>query len=499
MIKQLLFGLGLLIVFSAQAQDLDSKITQIDQYIEQARKQWKVPGLAVAIVKDGKVILSKGYGQLKIGEDEAANAHSIFGIASTTKAMTAAAMGMLVDEGKINWEDRVVDHLPAFQLSDPYISQNLRIKDLFTHNSGIGNADFLWVYNDLSEEEILHKMRLAPVSYPFRGGYTYQNIMYLAAGKVIEKVSGMSWATFLQDRIFTPLKMERTFPYLSVAENQENRFEPHHLIDGKVVPIENTNADAIGPAGSVWSCVNDMAKWMQFLLDGGVVGGKQLLSRETHAELFTPQIIIPREQFYPTSKLTNPRWTTYALGWFQHDYQGKFVSFHTGSLAGDIAIHGLMPDENLGVYFLGNLDHAEVRHAIMYKTFDIFGNTGTDRDWSTEIFELYNKRDQSYERQRTKVFYNRISNTQPSKPIDQYAGKYEHPFRGELIVKLENDQLILYPTTQQVITLKHFHFDTFLGTYKRAWVRPTYIEFHLDWNAKVDELKWGSTRYKKVN
>ena len=481
-------------VLNAQVEQ--ATINTFDQYVESARKAWDTPGLAIAVVKDGEVVFAKGYGVLEVGKTAKVNTQSIFGCASTTKAMTAAAMAMLVDEGKADWEDPVAMYLPDFQLSDPFITHSIRIKDLFTHNTGIGNADFLWVRNDLSEDEILHQMRYAPISYPMRGGYTYQNIMYLAAGKVIEKLSGMSWSAFLQERIFDPLDMNRTFPYLEQAQQQPNRFTPHDYVDGKLHPMPNTSADRIGPAGSAWSCVDDMAKWMLFLLNEGNVDDQQLLKPESHHMLFTPQIIIPVDQFYPSTELTMPHWTTYALGWFQHDYNGHFVSFHTGSLGGNVAIHGLLPDQELGVYILANRDHTEVRHALMYKAFDAFGQTGVDRDWSTDLKAIYDQRAKKSQWRRQAFLDSQVPNTKPSKPLSDYTGEYSDPFYGTAKVTLEDETLHLSLTSQTYLTLEHFHYDTFMATWDgRPWDGKSAVKFELDVEGEVNAVEVAGMRF----
>ena len=479
------------------AQYNTQKIAEIDQYIEQSRKDWNVPGLAVAIVKDGKTLLAKGYGKKEVGTDQAVDEKTLFVNASTTKAMTAVAMGMLVDDGKIHWDDQVSTHMPEFQLEDPYASQELRVRELFTHNAGLGNADFLWVNNDLSADEILYQMRYLEPSYPFRGGYKYQNIMYLAAGKLIEKISGQSWSDFVQENIFVPLGMNRTFPLLSVAKKQDNISAPHYNIEDKITPIQDTNADAIGPAGSVWSCVEDMSKWMRFLLDSAKVDGGRLLKPETYKELFKPQIIIPYEQFYPSKQLTKPHWTTYAMGWFQHDYNGRFVSFHTGSLAGRVAILGLIPDENLGVFVYGNLSGAEVRHAIMYKVFDVFGEKDPKTDWSKELKAIYDEANKSYAKNYQNRLLKRVEGTQPSKALSDYTGIYSDEYFGKVKVELVNNNLVVLPSSKTELKLKHWHYNTFQGHYNRAWYGSTFVQFRLNTIGQIDRIEFDGMKFKK--
>lgn len=481
--------ISLLFNSKAFSQVNPASVQKLDDYIEKARQQWEAPGLAVAVVKDGKIIFAKGYGIRQLGKTEKVDGQTIFAICSTTKAITAAAMGMLVDEGKVKWDDKVIKHLPDFQLYDPYVTRELRVRDLFTHNAGLGNADFLWGDTDLSSDEVLQRLRLLPPSYPFRGGYTYQNIMYLAAGKLIEKVSGISWEDFVEKRIFQPLGMTNTYSNQQRSLVQKNRSIPHHKIEGKIMPITDSNADAIAPAGSVWSSIEDMAKWMQFVLDSANVNGKPLLKPETYTEWLKPQAIVTDAGFYPTQTLTKPHWKTYALGWFQHDYNGRAVSFHTGSLAGTIAILGTIPDEKVGVYVFGNLDHAEVRHAIMYKVFDVFGGQENGRDWSTEFKKLYDGLAQKSEEAEKKQLAQRVMSTKPSLPLEKYVGTYSSPLYGDLKITLQNGKLVGQSSSKTSIHLEHWHYDTFQGSWNKAWDGKSMITFHLAANGAPKRLE----------
>ena len=203
-------------------------VARYDAYVQQAVRDWRVPGLTVTVVKDGSVLFKKGYGVRVLGQAEPVNTQTLFAMASTTKAMTAACLGMLVDEGKISWDDPVTKYLPDFQLYDPAVTRELRVRDLLLHNTGVGNADFLWEALQIPPGEILHRMRYVKPAYSFRSGFIYQNIMYLAAGNVIEKVSGQPWETFMRTRIFEPLNMRRTQALFRDVRDA-NRAKPHVL------------------------------------------------------------------------------------------------------------------------------------------------------------------------------------------------------------------------------------------------------------------------------
>jgi CubicO group peptidase (beta-lactamase class C family) len=430
-----------------------------DGSVAKAVADWKAPGFAIAVVKDGKVAFAKGYGVRELGKPESVDEHTLFAIGSTTKAMTAALAGMLVDEQKLAWDDPVQKHLPWFQLKDPVVTRELTVRDLLTHRGGLGNADFLWYGKTDSTREILERVRLLEPAYSLRSRFVYQNIMYAAAGEVIAAASGRSWADMLRTRIFEPLGMRDSVPMLSMIPKGANVASPHYLVDSTVKVIANMPVDSVAAAGSVWSSVHDMAKWMQFVLDGGVAGGKRLLSERTFAELFRPQAIVPETQ-YPTTRLVRPHWMTYGLGWFQQDYQGRAVDFHTGSIDGMIAIVGLIRDERLGVYALGNLDHAELRHALMYSVFDRYAGKG-DRDWNADLLKLSAEQARRGDAARSKAEAQRIAGTTPSLPLERYAGTYADPLRGEVTITHDGTALRIRNGAAFVGTLEHWHYDVF--------------------------------------
>ncbi len=476
--------LSVLILVVAASAVAQNKVEDFDKYAEAARQEWKVPGMAITVVQDGKVILAKGYGLREVGKTSPVDADTLFGAMSTTKAMTAVTMGMLVDEGKVSWDDKVIKHLPDFRVADAYVTSELRIRDLFTHNGGMGNADFLWAWTpELSAAEIVKRMQYARPAYPFRGGYTYQNIMYGVAGQVIEKVSGMPWERFVGERLFAPLGMKNTFATYGASSSYQNRSAAHYDIDDKTTAIPEMMADPIAPAGAVWSTANDIAKWIDFMLSNTTVNGKQLLKPATHQALLRPHAIVPPAQFYPTVSLTKPHWTTYGLGWFQHDYRGEMVNFHTGSLAGRTAIIGLIPDKKMGIYIFGNIDHAEVRHALMYKAFDVFAfSDGSGRDWSKEMKALYDGLEAQSKRQVETQKARRRSDTKPSRDLPDYAGKYADPLYGELEVRLADGKLRLSigKGDTRSADLEHWHHDTFQTKWHRRWLGDGFVSFQLN-------------------
>ena len=490
MIARHLIILLLFFPFSTFAQYSDD-IKTLDTYVKKGMKDWQVPGLSIAVVKDGKVLFSKGYGVTDIDSKNKATSESRFMIGSTTKAMTALGLAILVDEGKLKWDDKVVDLYSEFQLHDAYATRDMTIVDLLSHRGGLGNTDFLWSLNDISSEEIVSRLKYVEPSYPIRGGYTYQNIMYLVAGMVIEKVSGQKWADFIQERLLTPLGMSNSRPLFSDVNGESDYAKPHYLIDEKVQIIPFLTADKVAPAGSIWSTSDDMSKWMLMMLDSGSYQGKRIVSTERVAEVWGTYNIIPQEQFYPTTRITKPNWITYGLGWFQHDYKGYKLQFHTGSLPGLTAIIGLLPERDFGVYVFGNLDHAELRHALMYKAMDLFLDLG-DTDWNKAFLNLYAELDQQNGEATKEQFNNQISGTEPSLPLSAYVGTYTDRLYGTAVITQEGNNLRVKFTEQFEAILSHWHYDTFKANWSLAYASPNLMSFELNSEGQVARLTFGN-------
>lgn len=509
-------GLGHVAVQPLAGQDGVFDPDAFDAYVEAAVETWGAPGLAVAVVRDGDLLFERGYGVLELGRPEGVDEHTRFAIGSTTKAMTAAAIGMLVDEGKLAWDDPVIRHLPGFELYDPWVTRELRVRDLLTHRAGLGNADFLWYEQETTSTEILYRVRYLYPAYSFRSSYIYQNIMYLAAGEVVEAASGMAWEDFVSERIFEPLGMTGTIALASRIEDQPNVAVPHDSIapataepgsggpehrrppEASVVPIENASVDPVAPAGSVWSSVHDMSRWVRFLLAGGVSpGGERLLEDETVDELFTPQIVLREGMFYPTARLTEPDFMSYGLGWFQQDYRGLKVDFHTGSIDGMVAIVGLVRERGLGVVVLANRDHVELRHALMLRVFDLFDPHGEPRDWSAELKELYDGIAATARLEREERLAERVEGTTPSHPLSDYVGTYEDRLFGTVEVTRAGDGLRLEYGPGLQGRLEHWHYDTFRVRFDAAWRGERLVTFRLGTGGDIARLEMGGAEFAR--
>ena len=488
------------------AQSPPPPLADFDAYVARAVADWEAVGLAVAVVKDGELVFAQGYGVRDLAAGGDVGPDTRFSIGSTTKAMTAAALGMLVDEGRIGWDDPVIDHLPDFRLSDPWLTREVTIRDLLTHRAGMGNADHLWYEVETDRDEILARFAHAPVAYSPRSSFIYQNIMYAVAGSVVEAVSGTPWPDFVTRRIFEPLGMDGTRALLSRVEGEPDVARPHYRVEGERVPIRNASVDPVDAAGSVWSSVSDMSLWLRFLLAGGVTSsGERLLEEATVEELFRPQALVPRDQFYPTARLTGPAWTTYGLGWFQQDYRGHKLDFHTGSIDGMVAIAGLVRDRDLGVYVLGNLDHVEVRHALMYRVLDLYLAPDDVRDWSAEVKDLYDgivaemdARRAAEEDARVAAEEGGVEGTAPSHGLSAYVGRYEAEGFEPVEVTESGGSLRIYRGPGLQGPLVHWHYDVFRAEWDARWRGTAAVTFETGPDGSVVALRSGGGRMVRV-
>jgi CubicO group peptidase (beta-lactamase class C family) len=486
------FLAALVVASPLAAQQSKPDWAAFDKFVAQAQKDWRVPALAIAVVKDDSVVFMKGYGVIEAGKPARADEHTRFAIGSTTKAMTSAGLAMLVDEGKLHWDDKVTRFIPELQLADPWATRELTIRDLLTHRTGLPGTDLFWASNwRYSPADIIHRLRYITPSASFRSEWQYQNVMYALGGTIIERVSGMPWDAFIRARIFKPLGMNETEALVSQIVGKPNVAVPHALSGDsvRVVPIRST--DLVASAGSVWSSVSDMSKWMRFVLDSGRVGSTRLIKAETFREIVTPQIQAPMDE-YPALQLAKPDFFSYGFGWFIQDYRGQHVWMHTGSINGLCALIGLMPNEKLGVYVLENLDHAEIRHGLMYSVFDLY-NGGKGRDWSADLKPLFERRPSlagNAGAQRT--------TSAPSLPLERYAGTYVDSAYGEIRVTFENGALRAAVVTDPPAALQPFNMEVFRIQPAEAGRNPVSLVFQPDGAGGVVSVRVSGITFTKV-
>ncbi len=461
-------------VSSLSAQDKPGEtITRLDAEIEAARIEWQVPGLAVCVVKDDQVLLSKGYGVRRIHTSEAVDAHTLFAIASNSKAFTAAALAILVDEGKVSWDDPVRKHLPYFRLKDPLAANDIRVRDLLCHRSGLGtfSGDLLWWGTPYTPKEILERAALLEPAAPFRAEYGYSNLMFLAAGEVIEAASGQKWSQFVQERILRPLEMKRTITSVRDLVAQDNYATPHKtMLDGSK-PIAWMNWDSMAAAGGIISSVHDMSAWMRLQLRAGELAeGKRIFSERSAHEMFQAQMAI-KLPAKPSARFPSTHFRAYGLGWALSDYKGNKVVGHGGGYDGMYSQVLMVPEQKLGVVVLTN-SMTSISNLLAYRTLDAFLG-GDQKNWSAENLQQFRKSREEFESNINKAITQVAKDTRPSHPMKDYAGQFRCPMYGDAEVTVENEKLVLrlLPYPDLVADLEHLHYDTFVIKWRKefAW------------------------------
>lgn len=476
------------------AQTLDDKLKEIDAYAEKAREDWNVPGFAVGIVKDDKVVFLKGYGVRELNKPEKVDEHTLFAIASNSKAFTAASLAILVDEGKLKWDDKVAKYLPDFQMYDPYVTSEMTVRDLVSHHSGLDtfSGDLLWYQTTYNTDEILRRVRFLKPTSGFRTKFGYQNLMFIAAGRVVEKISGKTWAQFVREKILTPLGMNDTETSVKDFKPGENIALPHNESGGKLRTLVFDNVDGAAGAAALNSSVADITKWLRLQLAHGKFEGKQIYSEQRAGEMWSPNTIIATNPF-PAQDAPTQMFSAYGLGWFLQDYRGRKIVQHGGGLDGMISQTAMMPSENLGLVVLTNSETG-VNTIMMNKIFDVFLNVEPKRNWSAERLKRVADNKAKAAKDDAEIVAARVPNTKPSLELQNYAGKYTDELYGDATVAEENGKLVLrfVQSPNFVADLEHWNYDTF----QIHW-RPTvsynfprgFVTFTLDKTGKTDELK----------
>ncbi len=412
----------------------------LDAYIEQALKEWQVPGAAVVIVKNDQVVYAKGFGVREIGKAGQVDPDTIFAIGSATKAFTGAALGMLVDDKKISWDGAVHGYMPAFELSDAYATRNATVRDLLSHRTGFNSGyGWLWTGSGFDRDEIIHRLRFQTDSFGFRDHFAYANEIYTAAGELVPAVTGVSWDDFVAKRIFTPLGMSRSHTSVTALSGLENVARPHGLVDGKLVTFPYRQVDNVGGAGAINSSARDMAQWLRLQLNDGVHDGTRLLSTATLDETHSGQTI-------PRQGLTNPggQFAEYGFGWIINDYRGKKVVQHSGGVDGMLCIVSMIPEEKLGVVVLTNMLPSQLTTSVELKVFDTFLG-GVATDWTAS---LKAKDDAAKaEQERVRLAQAAEPHIPPTLPLARYAGTYTSALYGTIKVAMDSRVLTLVRPT----------------------------------------------------
>jgi CubicO group peptidase (beta-lactamase class C family) len=463
-------------------------------------KTFEVPGMAVAVVKDGRVVLAKGYGVRELGGPAAVDARTLFGIASNTKAFTATALGLLVEEGKLAWDAPVTRYLRWFQLSDPYVTRELTVRDLLVHRSGLGlGAGDLLLFPETTytRREIVERLRDVPLATSFRSAYAYDNVLYVAAGELIEAVSGVSWEDFISERILKKVGMASSRPRHSAGGGAAmNVAIPHAPLETGVTPQPIDENDNMNAAGGIVSCAEDMAKWMLVHLDEGrLADGTRLVSERTARELAT--MVTPIPVTPPPTELQALRmnFRGYALGLNVNDYRGRKIVSHTGGLTGYVSRVLMVPELELGVAILTNQESGEAYNSAIYAVVDhVMGVAPTD--WVSAYLKVQERSEASTDEALKKAEAKRDAAARHSLPLESYAGTYEDAWYGPIAVTLEGSggaaRLVMSFTKTPGMAgdMEHWSRETFVVKWRDRELRAdAYVSFTLDPDGSIVECR----------
>ncbi|HEX2571896.1 MAG TPA: serine hydrolase [Polyangia bacterium] len=465
----------------------------LDPYVTQALATWKVPGAAIAIVKDGRVVLARGFGVRAAGRPERVDEHTSFAIASLSKGFTAAALGLLVEEGRLGWDDPVVRHWPGFAVADPTVTRELTIRDLLAHRSGLGpESDALWSYAGYGREEILARLRFLGQGAGLRASFSYQNVLYLVAGEVLAARSGQRWEEFVATRLLAPLDMCSSSTSGKPLPGSTNVAQPHSDTGDppEARPIQAEDSTPVSPAAALHSSAADLAHWLLMLLDRGQYAGRRVLQPATVDALFTPQMLI---DFEPALKALYPEshFQAYGLGWVVQDYRGRLVVWNTGGLHGMACSTALIPEERLGVVVLTNGPRISLPEALVFRVLDGYLGAGPPaKDWSgLRLKASLARRARLAEAERAAEAA-RVRGTRPTLSLERYAGVYEQPLLGRVTVSppARDGRVTLQVARGLVGDLSHWHYDTFRIVWRNPLYGTSLATFALDPNGAPSRL-----------
>lgn len=462
--------------------------TEVEQVVREALEFWEIPGAAVAVVRDDQVVACTGCGVRDLRAGEPVTPRTLFAIASVTKAFTTCVLAMLVDEGRLGWDDPVRKHLEWFRLSDPLADANVTVRDLVTHRTGLSRHDMFWYKSPWTREEIVRKCGLVALTKPFRSTYQYNNNMFVAAGLVIQAVTGKPWEEVVRERIFAPLGMETANCTSTVAEQAPDHATPHRKRgSAPMAPIPWLNFDSEGPGGTINASALEMASWLRFQLGNGLFAGQRLVSEENLLETRTPQMVIrPEPSEKPVLELTETTQQTYGMGWTIWDYRGHGLHSHGGAIDGFRSTLALAPRRNLGVVVLVNgaptSAHAAIRNTLLDRLLGL-----EPLDWNALLKDPFEKTLSEEREKETRRAAKRRTDTRPSRESAAYAGEYRNPAYGAARVEAAGEGLAL-SWSRFTLPLLHWHHDTFLLKDEDAGVDEL-VRFSLDSDGAVAGLE----------
>ena len=478
------------IALGARAHELD--IQALDAYAQRALEAFDVPGAAIAVVKDGAVVFSRGYGVRSLASPAPVDPETLFAIASCSKAFTTAALAILVDEGKISWDDRVIDHLPQFRLHDPWVTREITIRDLVTHRSGFrsGGGDLLWLRSTYSRRELIERLRFLKPVRSFRSRYAYSNVMVVVAGQIIPAATGKSWDAFVAERIFAPLGMAHANSSITKRAPDGNWAVPHVFMDSEVRPIESENVDTLGPAGAINASVSELSNWLLVQLGRGKLGETRIFSERQSKEMWSPQTTIGIGNPLRPLRALKPTWYAYGLGWRLKDYKGQRMVYHGGGLAGMTSFTTLIPEESLGIAILTNHE-TSFQSSLTYWILDAYLDDAPPTDWIAarqEAGKILNRR---FHARMDALVAARVEGTSPSLSLDSYAGTFNDALYGNVTVAASGGQLVMRFSKSPSFhgPLEHWNHDTFVARWGHHSNADAFVTFSLGADGSVDAME----------
>ena len=463
----------------------------IDAAVERAMALFHVPGVTVSIVHEGEVVYAKGHGKREIDTADQVNDDTLFQIASVSKAFTAASLALLVDEGLLSWEDKLIDHLPDFRMYDAWVTREFTIRDMLTHRSGLplGAGDLLfWPAANTDIKEVIRALRYLKPTSSFRTRYDYDNLMYIIAGEVVATVSGMPYIDFVEQRIFVPLGMTDCRAGASHVRGMENRAIPHLYLEGEMQTTGFEESDFIAAAGGIHCSGNGMTEWMKmWLAKGKLPDGQQLISEKQIAELWGPVTLTRTNGMMRDN--AGSHMSAYALGWAVSSFYGEPIYSHAGGLWGMTTFLAFLPRQNLAV-FVSNNQLAVAPRAIVYDILNQY--LGGDTDWIGIHHELVSSSHSNAEEVVAAAAAARQADSTPSLNIEKYVGTYRDDWYGDISIELVNGALYFRSarTPQLSGPMEHFQFDTFIARWTdRQLMADAYVSFSLTPEGNIDRIK----------
>lgn len=469
----------------ATNQTTTSDSDDLETFIKKGMQDWDIPGMAVAVVHKDEIVFAQGFGVLKKGESVPVDEHTLFGVASTTKAMTATALGYMVEQGKLHWDDRVIDYLPEFALHDDWVTEHITVRDLLTHRSGYGRmtGNRLQFMTHRERTELMYRLRYLEPEADFRSSYVYSNMMYMVAGEVLRVVSGYeTWDEAISEIIFNPLNMERSNTSITQIDEHENAAWPHQYIRGEVVPIPRRNFDNVGASASVNTSVYEFAQWIRLQLgEPGVYDGQRIFSEDMIQETHRAQVAIPQSNAFGDL-------SAYGLGWSLGYYKGMRIARHGGASDGMNTNFVIIPEKQLGIIVMTNTFNWFM-HAVANTIMDMYVDD-RDTDWHQLYLERYQNRYEEVMAQRNEIEQARESGTQPTAEPHQLTGAYYDDLYADIEIVQANDEFYIkfWDDDTLIADLEHWHHDTWRAYWRNPAQREKFVEFIFDEDGNVTSL-----------